>query len=485
MVVDSASGTLYLADFVGSALVIRKAVVASQSVLTIAGQNSGFADGIGTNAAFGNAANLAMSSNGNLYVSDYNNHRIRQIVIATQDVTTLAGSGVNGIVDATGVAARFSFPAGIVDDSNGNLYVVNSQTAYCIRKIVILSGVVTTVAGNGAGTMSGTGGPVSISSSIYNLHFGGNRKLYFNDFDSSSNSAFTGMFDIGTGQVTSFSTISSSDQDGIAADSSGNFYVADRNNCRIRVFNMSVQSPTPTHLAGSQSDCGTFDGIGANIRLTPVMRLAADSVNGVLYIYEPYTFRIRVLKAVAPCTAGKWCPASSSLIDQGGPCPAGYWCPQGSDRVASPAGTYSAGVGLAVAPSPTLSCSAGSYCPAGSYAINQAGLCPVGYFCAAGADRVNCTAGKYCAAGSATRDANGLCTAGYYCPSGRERVACVGAYCAAGEATANRVPCPQGYKCPGGGVVQEQCTAGTYADVGSSVCTQCPRGLVSASAGSS
>ena len=90
----------------------------------------------------------------NLYVTDYANHRIRQIVISTGVVTTIAGSSV-GSTDATGTSAKFSSPWGITTDGT-NLYVVDYGNKR-IRQIVISTGVVTTLAGSSTGFADGTG----------------------------------------------------------------------------------------------------------------------------------------------------------------------------------------------------------------------------------------------------------------------------------------------------------------------------------------
>ena len=92
----------------------------------------------------------------NLYVAEYLGNRIRKIVIATADVTTLAGSGESATTDGTGTDAAFKAPFGITTDGT-NLYVAEF-TGNKIRKIVIATGVVTTLAGSGtANTTDGTG----------------------------------------------------------------------------------------------------------------------------------------------------------------------------------------------------------------------------------------------------------------------------------------------------------------------------------------
>jgi hypothetical protein len=90
---------------------------------------------------------LATDDSGNLFVADTGNSTIRKIVIATGQVTTLAGSAASsGSADGTGGSARFDHPVGIVCDKKGNLFVgdVNNHT---IRKIVIATQEVSTVVG--------------------------------------------------------------------------------------------------------------------------------------------------------------------------------------------------------------------------------------------------------------------------------------------------------------------------------------------------
>ena len=97
-----------------------------------------------------------------MYVSDTGNHLIRQIVISTGVVTTLAGTGGSGSSNGTGTSASFYVPDGITSDGT-NLYVAESSNDL-IRKIVISTGVVTTVAGTGS---SGSTNDTGTSSSFY------------------------------------------------------------------------------------------------------------------------------------------------------------------------------------------------------------------------------------------------------------------------------------------------------------------------------
>ena len=123
---------LYLVDKFGSR--IRKIVIATAEVTTLAGSGShGSADSDnGTNATFTQPHGITTDGT-NLYVADSFNHLIRKIVIATGEVTTLAGSGDKGYVNATGTNAKFSGPSGVTTDGT-NIYVTDS-VIHQVRKI--------------------------------------------------------------------------------------------------------------------------------------------------------------------------------------------------------------------------------------------------------------------------------------------------------------------------------------------------------------
>lgn len=133
---------------------IRK-VSADGAVSTFAGSTVGFADGVGGAAQFDHPTGIAADGAGSLFVADQHNHRIRKINIATQEVTTLAGSSTAGFVDAVGTAAQFLFPKGVVVDSSGNVFV-SDEGNHSIRKISSPDQSVSTVAGTGdAGFVDG------------------------------------------------------------------------------------------------------------------------------------------------------------------------------------------------------------------------------------------------------------------------------------------------------------------------------------------
>ncbi|MGY9059042.1 MAG: hypothetical protein ACKVHI_04615 [Candidatus Puniceispirillales bacterium] len=145
---------LYVTDYEND--LIRQIVISTGVVSTVAGTGSyGSANGTGTSASF--SAPYGITTDGtNLYVADFGNDLIRKIVISTGVVTTVAGTGSSGSVNGTGTSASFNGPTGLTTDGT-NLYVVDRGN-HLIRKIVISTGVVTTVAGTGSsGSVNGTG----------------------------------------------------------------------------------------------------------------------------------------------------------------------------------------------------------------------------------------------------------------------------------------------------------------------------------------
>ncbi len=163
--------------------------------------------GQATAASLNNPTALAITTAGVIYIADQFNQRIRRVA-ADGTITTVAGNGSSGFGgdDGPASAASLNYPGGMALDAAGNLYI-NDDLNYRTRKIVAGTGVITTVAGNGLAEFSGDGGPATSAS-------------------------LNGNF-------------------GAAVDASGNLYIADSTNNRIReVYGAGAPGPTPTISSG-------------------------------------------------------------------------------------------------------------------------------------------------------------------------------------------------------------------------------------------
>jgi len=254
---------------------------------------SGFADNVGFAATFNTPLGITSDGAGNLYVADALNHRIRKIDIATSDVTTLAGNTA-GYVDDIGTAALFNYPSGIAYDGIGNLYVADYYNSR-IRKLVIATGEVTTIAGNGFGFNDGIGtaalfnGPTGIAYDAGNLFIAdyGNHRIRKIEIATVRVSTVAGRGQIGNtngvGTAASFNYPNS-----ITADGMGNLFVADYRNHRIRKIIESTRRVST--LAGS--DSGFSDGTGTLAQFSNPMGLAYDNA-GNLLVADAFNHRIR------------------------------------------------------------------------------------------------------------------------------------------------------------------------------------------------
>ena len=132
----------------------------SYSISTLAGQpnSPGAVDAVGAAARFRDPASVVADSAGNLYVADTTNHAVRKVVISTGAVTTVAGLlGTSGTADGAGTVARFNLPQGLALDAGANKLYVADTFNHTIRVIDLAPAtpVVSTLAG-GAGSTGST-----------------------------------------------------------------------------------------------------------------------------------------------------------------------------------------------------------------------------------------------------------------------------------------------------------------------------------------
>ena len=160
--VDNANN-IYISDTLNHR--IRK-VDTSGIITTIAGNGQDGFSGDGapaTRANLNHPGGIYVDKSGNLYIADRRNHRIRK-VDASGTITTIAGNGQDGFSGDGGPAslASMSSPRDVCLDPEGNLYIADTDN-HRIRK-VDASGTITTIAGNGQDGFSGDGGPASLAS---------------------------------------------------------------------------------------------------------------------------------------------------------------------------------------------------------------------------------------------------------------------------------------------------------------------------------
>jgi trimeric autotransporter adhesin len=265
---DSA-GNLYIADSVNS----RIAIVAPNGLITnFAGGGQMLGDGGPAKAALlGQPHGLAVDAAGNVYIADGLDNRIRKVT-ADGVINTIAGNGQQGFSGDGGPAtsASMSDPQGVAVDSTGNIYIADSGNNR-IRKVS--GGTITTVAGNGIRGFSGDGGPATVSSlnqpfgvavdSTGNIYIAdwGNNRIRKASGGTITTIAGNGNFGFaGDGGLATKALLD--DPTGLALDPSGNIYVADDGNNRIRevLSDGGSYQVTPPTLSFSASAGGSAPG---------------------------------------------------------------------------------------------------------------------------------------------------------------------------------------------------------------------------------
>jgi trimeric autotransporter adhesin len=305
------SGNIYIADT--NNFRIRLVTKCTGIISTVAGDGTGGYKGDGglaTSARFELPYGIALDASGNIYITDYNNHRIRLVTKSTGIITTVAGDGTQRYQGDGGLAtsAGVFYPLGVAVDASGNIYITDSDSCR-IRMVTKSTGIITTVAGVGTRGHQGDGG-LATSAGLFNpqgvaLDASGN--IYIADSYSirmvtKSTGIITTVAGDGMeaykgdgGQATSASLFYPF---GVTVDASGDIYIADGNNNRIRLVTKSTGIITTVAGGGVKGDVG--DGGQATSAYLHAPRGIAIDSSGNIYIATIGDNRIRMISHNRP-----------------------------------------------------------------------------------------------------------------------------------------------------------------------------------------
>ena len=251
----AASGDLYIADTGNHE--IRKVAAATGVITTVVGNGSPGSTGdlgLATAARLNSPRGITVASNGDFYIGDRSNNKIRKVTALTGIITTYAGTGTAGYSGdgALATLARLNRPQGIHLASNGDLYIADALNS-AIRKVAAVTGIITTYAGTGTAGFSGDGGAATSAqlNAPEAMHLNSVGDLYIADTVNnrirrvSSGGTITTVAGTGTaGSAGDGGSATAAQLDtprGIAIGSNGAYYIGDRNNNKIRkVVNFAV-----------------------------------------------------------------------------------------------------------------------------------------------------------------------------------------------------------------------------------------------------
>ena len=303
------SGNLYIVDTGNNR--IRKVTASTGIITTVAGSGArGFGGDGGSATATAAKLNwprgVAVDGSGNIYIADAGNHRVRKVDATTRNISTVAGDGTSGFGGdggpATDAAVKLNNPWDVALDGDGNLYIADAGN-YRIRQ-VDADGNIATFAGNGSASCCNDGSPATMAGLGRPLHLAldGSNNLYIVSHISHqilkvtastgiittiagrTNRGFNG--DGGLATATLFYNIQ-----GVAVDGSGNLYIVDFNNQRIRRVD-AVTKIVSTVAGGATGDGGP----ATAAHLNSPRGVEADGA-GNFYIGDVFNYRIRKIDA--------------------------------------------------------------------------------------------------------------------------------------------------------------------------------------------
>jgi len=311
-----ASDKLYIADRNNSSVRLVDSVGGS-GVITSLTDTGGllFAGdgGLATSANLHHPNGIAIDTAGNVYIADSGNHRIRLVDATTGTIDTVVGNGAMGFSGDGNPAidASLSFPSAVALDSVGNLYITDTGNNR-VRRVDAGSGVITTVAGGGSvyptdgipATTAKLGFPRAVivdASDNLVIADSGHQTVRYVDMtagtittiagipatgtDTRDSSGFGGDGGLATAATLQFPT-------GLLLDASGNLYIADTGNNRVRYVDATTSIITTIAGRATRGFGGDGD-LATDASLYSPMAMALDATSGDLFIADAGNNRIR------------------------------------------------------------------------------------------------------------------------------------------------------------------------------------------------
>lgn len=317
------AGNLYIAD--SGNQVIRRVAASNGNITTVAGDGTICASsttpcgdgGLATSAQLADPQAVIVDGSGNLFIADGSNHRIRRVDAGTQIITTVAGTGVAGFGGDNGAAtgAQLNGPTGLAMDGGGNLFVADFFNQR-VRRVAASNGNITTVAGTGTAGFNGDN--IAANTAQLNDPFGVAADAAGNFFIAEFSGHRVRRVDAGTQNITTVAGTGAAgfNGDGIAAntaqlsaptgvdvDGTGNVFIADFGNLRVRrvaAGTISTVAGNGTACAVATTPCGD-GGLATAAQITDAAGVEVDP-NLNLFIADTGNSKIRVV--VGPADLG-------------------------------------------------------------------------------------------------------------------------------------------------------------------------------------
>jgi serine/threonine-protein kinase len=254
----------------------------SDSTIVAGSDTAGLVNGTGKAVKFNHPFGLAVDASGNVYIADVGNNVIRKMD-TTGLVTTFAGiGGVKGSTNGFNSLATFNKPFGVATDAAGNVYVADAGNN--LIRMAGTAGMVSTFAGTGIAGSSNVADSVTFNSPL-GVTVDGSGNVYVADYE---NNLIRKVSQAGIVSTLAGSGAKGADDgldtaatfnlpEAVAADGSGNVYVADNGNDLIRKITPAGQVST---FAGSGQP-GKSDGTGTSASFNSPFGIAVDAAGNV------------------------------------------------------------------------------------------------------------------------------------------------------------------------------------------------------------